>query len=102
MFDKYKFAQIIKNIKETYNSQEDFSKRSGIGRTYLSQYMNMKLDEPPKPSMLQKLANHSNGIANYEELMIICGYINKNILFLTREEQKEKLEKAIEKFLKEY
>ena len=30
------------------------------------------------------------------------GYINKNILFLTREEQKEKLEKAIEKFLKEY
>lgn len=79
MFDKYKFAQIIKNIKETYNSQEDFSKRSGIGRTYLSQYMNMKLDEPPKPSMLQKLANHSNGIANYEELMIICGYINKNM-----------------------
>ena len=74
MFDKIKFAQIIKNIKETYNSQEEFSKKSGIGRTYLSQYMNMKLDDPPKPSILQKLADSSNGIITYDELMQICGY----------------------------
>ena len=26
MFDKSKFANIIKNIKETYSSQEEFSK----------------------------------------------------------------------------
>lgn len=74
MFDKNKFAQVIKNIKETYISQEDFSKKSGIGRTYLSQYMNMKLDEPPKPKILEKLANASNGIISYQELMEICGY----------------------------
>lgn len=74
MFDKNKFAQIIKNIKETYSSQEDFSKKSGIGRTYLSQYMNMKLEEPPKPKILQKLANSSNGITTYVQLMVICGY----------------------------
>ena len=29
------------------------------------------------------------------------GYISENIIFLTREEQKEKLEKAIEAFVKE-
>lgn len=75
MFNKIKFAQIIKNIKETYTSQEEFSKKSGIGRTYLSQYMNMKLDEPPKPKILEKLASASNGITNYNELMNICGYI---------------------------
>ncbi len=74
MFDKNKFAQIIKNIKETYLSQEDFSKKSSIGRTYLSQYMNMKLNEPPKPIILQKLAASSNGLISYEELMEICGY----------------------------
>ena len=74
MFDKIKFAQIIKNIKETYSSQEDFSKKSDIGRTYLSQYMNMKLDEPPKPKILEKLANSSHSITTYEELMRICGY----------------------------
>lgn len=81
MFDKSKFAQILKNISDTYDSQRDFSQKSKINRTYLSQYINMKLDEPPKPSILQKLANHSNGITDYEELMIICGYINKDIEF---------------------
>lgn len=76
MFDKLRFAQIIKNIKETYSSQEDFSKKSGIGRTYLSQYMNMKLNEPPKPKILEKLADASNGITTYNELMLICNYLN--------------------------
>lgn len=76
MFDKIKFAQILKNINETYDSQRDFSKKSEINRTYLSQYMNMKLEEPPKPKILEKLANFSNGITTYEELMEICGYIN--------------------------
>lgn len=76
MFDKNKFAQILKNINETYISQRDFSKKSEINRTYLSQYMNMKLDEPPKPKILKKLADSSNGITTYSELMEICGYIN--------------------------
>ena len=75
MFDKIAFANIIKNIKETYSSQEEFSKISGIGRTYLSQYMNMKLNDPPMPKILEKLSNASHNITSYEELMIICGYI---------------------------
>ena len=75
MFDKNKFAKIIRNIKESYESQEEFAKKSGIGRTYLSQYMNAKLDIPPKPKTLEKLADASHGITTYEELMIICGYI---------------------------
>jgi len=74
MFDKSKFALIIKNIKETYNTQEEFAKKSGIGRTSLSQYMNMKLEDPPKPKMLQKLANSSKGLTTYDELMQVCGY----------------------------
>lgn len=80
MFDKNKFAQVLKNINETYDSQRDFAKKSEINRTYLSQYMNMKLDEPPKPRILEKLANFSNGITTYEELMTICGYIKNNDL----------------------
>lgn len=76
MFDKIKFAEIIEKISETYNNQRDFSILSGINRTYLSQYKNRKLDEPPKPKILKKLANASNGKTSYEELMTICGYIN--------------------------
>ena len=73
-FNKNKFAHIIKNISTTYNNQREFAKKSEINRTYLSLYMNMKLDEPPKPKILKKLAKASNGITTYEELMQICGY----------------------------
>lgn len=87
MFDKSKFANIIKNIKETYSSQEEFSKKTGIGRTSLSQYMNMQLDKPPKPDMLKKLAEASNGITSYYELMEICGYIDLEVVFKLKNNQ---------------
>ena len=74
MFDKVKFAEIIEKVSETYNNQRDFSALSEINRTYLSQYKNKKLDKPPKPEILSKLANASNGITTYTELMILCGY----------------------------
>jgi len=80
MFDKKKFAQILKNISDEYDNQRDFSKKSGINRTYLSQYINLKLEEPPKPKLLEKLANSSYGITNYSELMKICGYTEKSLL----------------------
>ena len=78
MFNKEKFSEIIKNISKTYDNQRDFSAFSEINRTYLSKYMNMKLDEPPKPKILQKLANASKSVTTYEELMQVCGYIEKN------------------------
>lgn len=96
MFDKSKFAQILKNINETYNSQRDFAKKSEINRTYLSQYMNMKLDEPPKPKILKKLANASNNIVSYDELMEICGYVSNSYYkqIYELEENWEALEKS--------
>lgn len=81
MFYKDKFSEILKQIKETYNSQEEFSKYSGVGRTYISQYMNGNLDTPPKPKILEKIANSSKGITTYDELMQICGYTNYMIDF---------------------
>ncbi len=78
-FNKIKFANIIKKIKDTYNSQEEFAEKSGIGRTYLSQYMNMKLNNPPKLNILKKLADASNGITTYKELQLICNYIDDGL-----------------------
>ena len=97
MFDKSKFALIIKKIKESYSSQEEFSKISGIGRTYLSQYMNMKIDNPPKPEILKKLADASNNIISYNELMEICGYTSDvfdSMLNPIYENLKERIEKT--------
>lgn len=76
MFDKIKFANILRKINETYENQVSFANASDVNRTYLSQYMNMKLDSPPTPKILMGIAEASKGITNYYELMEICDYIN--------------------------
>ena len=78
MFFKNDFANIIKNISNDSDNQRDFAIKSGINRNYLSRYMNLKMDKPPKPSILLKLADASNGAYSYMKLMQICGYINYN------------------------
>ncbi len=80
MFDKEKFGAIIKRINDSYPTQHDFADRSGVNRTYLSQYINKKLESPPKPKMLEKIANSSKGITTYDELMKICGYVDEETI----------------------
>lgn len=84
MFDKKAFANILKNINNAYTNQRDLANQLKLlNRTYISKYINLKLDKPPRPEVLKELAENSKGITTYEELMLICGHIedyNKNIL----------------------
>ena len=75
MFDKEKFSIILEKINKTYPTMTEFGKRASFDRTYISKYINMKLANPPTPKILEKIANASNGITTYEELMNICGYL---------------------------
>ena len=77
MFDKNKFANIIKKINDLYENQTDFARKARINRTYLSQYMNLKLDSPPSPKKLRGIADASKNITTYEELMEICGHVSE-------------------------
>lgn len=74
MFDVRIFSEILQKISNSYNSITDFSNKSEVNRTYLSKYINMKLNNPPTPKILSKIADASNGITTYKELMLICGY----------------------------
>ena len=86
MFDKNKFAQILKKISDTYDNQRVFAEKTGVNRTYLSQYINLKLDDPPSPKILKKIAENSNGATSYYELMEICDYIDfKNLFYKTND-----------------
>jgi transcriptional regulator with XRE-family HTH domain len=78
MFNREKFANILKNINELYENQTSFAKKAHLNRTYLSQYMNLKLDSPPSPKKLKGIADASRGITTYEELMEICGHVTEN------------------------
>lgn len=76
MFDKIRFANIISNINSTYSTMTEFAKIANFDRTYISKYINQKLDNPPTPKILKKIADASKGITTYDELMEVCGYID--------------------------
>ena len=80
MFNKKTFSEILTKIYNTYSNQRDFADATGVNRAYLSQYINQKLDNPPTPKILFKIANASHGITTYEELMSVCGHIKENNL----------------------
>lgn len=106
MFDKETFSKIIQDIISKYESQREFAKKSTINRTYLSQYINTKLDKPPKPDILKKIADNSKGVTTYDELMEVCGYFNLPALSTSIVEKKinNKLisyRKKLSKFLTE-
>ena len=73
MFNKVDFANILKKINSLYENQTQFANASGVNRTYLSQYMNLKLDTPPSPKILKGIANASKGLTTYDDLMKIFG-----------------------------
>ena len=75
MFDKDKFSKVLLLINNTYSSMSNFAKNAKFDRTYISKYINLKLDNPPTPEILRKIANSSKGLTTYTELMLICGYL---------------------------
>lgn len=77
MFKKNDFANILKEINSNYDSMTNFAKKASFDRSYISKYINMKLDNPPTPKILEKISDASNGLASYYDLLAICGYIDK-------------------------
>lgn len=76
MFNKEKFSNILAKINETYSSMTEFAQKADFDRTYISKYINMKLNNPPTPKILSKIASASNNITTYSELMLVCDYLD--------------------------
>ena len=79
MFKEKEFSDVLQKIISAYDSITEFSEASEVNRTYLSKYINKKLDNPPTPKILEKIADNSKSITTYEELMQICGYTEESI-----------------------
>ncbi|MFR5508199.1 MAG: helix-turn-helix domain-containing protein [Clostridia bacterium] len=97
MFNKKEFANVLQKISATYSSISEFAEKSEVNRTYLSKYINMKLDNPPTPKILEKIANRSNNIITYAQLMEVCGYIDVSI-DIESEQIKQRTEYILENF----
>lgn len=76
MFNQDLFSNILKKINDTYDTMSEFGKNASFDRTYISKYINKKLQNPPSPKILEKIAKASHGITTYRELMQVCGYLD--------------------------
>lgn len=75
-FLKLEFTNILKRISNNYSSINAFADNAGVDRGYMSRNINSKLDNPPSPKILRKIAKASKGITTYKELMQVCGYLD--------------------------
>lgn len=75
MFDQEKFSEILKKIKDSYGSISELANYTHQSRSYFSKYIHLRLNNPPTPKVLEKIANASKGLTTYTELLNICGYL---------------------------
>ena len=74
MFNKLKFKELILKARGN-RTNEDYSKESGVSRSYISNLVNSKLDSPPSPDIIKKLADKAHNEVNYEQLMMAAGHL---------------------------
>lgn len=79
-FDKEKFSEILIKIKDSYGSINKMAEKSDITTAYISKLIRLMYDNAPSPEVLMKIANASNDLTTYEELMFICGYFSHSNL----------------------
>ncbi len=75
MFDKHIFKKQLEILMEGTTTVE-FAEKTGFNRTYLSKYINLKLDRPPSPELLKSISSNK---VSYTDLMISCGYIDADM-----------------------
>lgn len=78
MFNKNKFAEVLQEIISQYDSITSFAEKSSLDRTYLSKYINKKLDHPPSPDILRRISDNAKNIIDYLKLLYICNYLNNS------------------------
>lgn len=106
MFNLNKFSEILRKINDSYDTMSDFGKNASFDRSYISKYINKKLNNPPSPKILEKIAKASHGITTYDELMQVCGYTNTTeenyvnaIIEFSDDKSKKVMAEALEKLL---
>lgn len=79
-FDKKAFSKILIKIKNKYGSINKMAESTGVTSAYISKLIRLIYKKAPSPEILKKIADNSKGVVSYYELLIICGYIDKNLL----------------------
>jgi transcriptional regulator with XRE-family HTH domain len=86
-----KFAELALLVKKAIGnrSQNQFALKSGVNSGHLSRILNGKINNPPEPDTLKKIAANSQGNVTYQELMIASGHIDASIKVVENKSNEE-------------
>lgn len=74
MFDKDRFAYLLRKAKGPERSLNQYALDSGVSAAHISRLMRGLLDAPPTPQTIEKLAEFAYGGVTYEQFMEAAGY----------------------------
>ena len=74
MFNKNKFALLLRKAKGPERSLNQYAIDSGVSSAHISRLMRGLLDTPPTPQTIEKLAEFAYGGVTYEQFMEAAGY----------------------------
>ena len=79
-FDRKAFSKILIKIKNNYGSINKMAEAAGVTSAYISKLIRLMYKKAPSPEILKKIADSSKGSISYYELLIVCGYIDKDFV----------------------
>lgn len=75
-FNKEKFAELLKRAigKQSINR---FWLQTEVSSAYISRLLRCKIENPPSPEIIRKLASHAHDGITYEDFMEAAGHIQR-------------------------
>lgn len=73
-FDKSRFAHLLK-MAQGSRSINKYASDSGVTAAHISRLLREKIDTPPNPDTIKKLAEAAGNNVTYDELMVAAGHI---------------------------
>lgn len=77
-FNVKAFSNILKTLCSYYGSINKMAKKTRVTASYICKLIKLKYTKAPSPEILRKIADNSDGLFTYLELMYICGYFRED------------------------
>ena len=78
IFNKLVFGAILRQtVEKTTLSINEFSRQAGISASYISRLIRGKVNSPPSPQVLARLARNNEQV--YLRMLVAVGYLPEDI-----------------------
>lgn len=103
-FDKKKFAQLLADAKGE-RSINRYGNQVKVDPGYISRLLREKIETPPGPGVIKKLAVGASSGVTYEDLMIAAGHLQEPLgkgIYSAKNSLEQKVAEALQKPLAEF